>query len=281
MSRDYNKIFSFCQGFLELFLKIFLFFVFCVIISHHIGVFMKILFSPSEDKTKTGSKNFELNKLTFNSFDRTKLLKNYHDFVTTASLEELSKLFGLKKEKDIKEATVDIFSQPVSKAVEKYNGVAYEYLKYHELSSSSKKFIDTNVIIFSNLFGFLLAGDMIPYYRLKQGEKLDGFDLPKFYKENFSDEIDDFLEGEFVVDLRAKYYEKYYTLKVPHITCKFLKNGKVISHWAKAYRGILLKDLSKAQPQDEEQFASIEFENLVIKEITKKKNIKEYVFEIV
>jgi cytoplasmic iron level regulating protein YaaA (DUF328/UPF0246 family) len=142
-------------------------------------------------------------------------------------------------------------------------------------------FIDENVIIFSNLFGPLLAKDPIPYYRLKQGEKLDGFDIAKFYKDNFSKELDEFLEDEFVIDLRAGHYEKFYTIKKPYITCKFLKNGKVVSHWAKAYRGTILKELSKHQPQNEDEFASIEFEDLLIKEIVKKGKKKEYIYEII
>ena len=243
---------------------------------------MKILFSPSEGKTKEGDLSFDINQLTFKSFNRLELLNSYQNFLNKASFEQLSKLFGLKKDKDINEnKNINIFNEPVLKAIQKYEGVAYEHLNYSSLSNTQKDFIDNNVIIFSNLFGPILAKDKIPYYRLKQGEKIESFDIAKFYKDNFSDELDEFLKNELVIDLRAAHYEKFYTIKKEYITCKFLKNGKVVSHWAKAYRGLLLKELSKYQPQSEDEFASIEFENLNIKEIVKKGRKKEYVYEII
>ena len=241
---------------------------------------MKILFSPSEGKIKTGEGKLDINSFTFNFPKRDKLLKKYHDYINNVSTKELSKLFGLKKESDIAEAKVDIFSEPTLKAIEKYDGVAYDYLKYSSLSKHQQDFIDQNVIIFSNLFGFLLAKDKIPYYRLKQGEKLDGIDIAKFYKENLSQQLDNFLKNELIIDLRAKHYEKFYKIQHPFITCKFLKNGKVVSHWAKAYRGLLLKEISKKQPQTVEEFSSIDFENLSIVEIVKKSNNMEYIYAI-
>jgi cytoplasmic iron level regulating protein YaaA (DUF328/UPF0246 family) len=282
MSRDYNKKIIICQEFLELFCKIFNFFSFCDIISLKIGVFMKILFSPSEGKIKKGEGKLDINSFSFNSHDRNQLLQRYQNFLNNASFEELSKLFGLKKESDILEnKKIDIFKEPTLKAIAKYDGVAYDYLTYTKLSKMQQDFIDENVIIFSNLFGFLLAKDKIPYYRLKQGEKIDGFDIAKYYHDNFSKELDEYLKDELIIDLRAKHYEKFYTIKKPYITCKFLKNGKVVSHWAKAYRGTLLKELSKHQPQNEDEFASIEFENLMIKEIVTKGKMREFVYEIV
>ncbi len=242
---------------------------------------MKVLFAPSEGKIKGGKEKFDKNTLFFNSFSRDEILDRYQNFLKTASKSELSKLFGLKKDDEIfQNASVDIFNEPASKAVLKYDGVAYEHLSYNTLSKKAKNFIDNNLIIFSNLFGPLLAKDIIPYYRLSQGAKIDDFDIAKFYKQNFSDELDKFLEDEFIIDLRAKHYEKFYTIKKEFITCKFLKNGKVVSHWAKAYRGLILKELAYHQPQSEEEFKEINFKNLTIKEIIQKKNQKEYVYEI-
>ena len=41
-------------------------------------------------------------------------------------------------------------------------------MDYENLDSNSKKWIDENVLIFSNLFGVISAKDLIPYYVLKQ-----------------------------------------------------------------------------------------------------------------
>jgi cytoplasmic iron level regulating protein YaaA (DUF328/UPF0246 family) len=61
---------------------------------------------------------------------------------------------------------------------------------------------------------------------------------------------------------------------------KFLKGGKVVSHWAKAYRGSIAKELAQQQPENEQEFQKICFENLEIKEIIKRKNLSEYIFNI-
>ena len=41
------------------------------------------------------------------------------------------------------------------------------------------------------------------------------------------------------------FYEKFYKISKPYLTFKFIKNGKVVSHFAKAYRGILLKTMAE------------------------------------
>ena len=154
-------------------------------------------------------------------------------------------------------------------------------MTYNKLSENEQNFLDQNLVIFSNLFGPILADMRIPNYKLKQGEKLGSFAIEKYYKEHFSESLDRLLENEFTIDLRAGFYLKFYTPKVNHITMKFIKNGKVVSHWAKAYRGIVTKALAHHQPENEKEFQKIEFENLQIKEIIKRKNSSEYIFDII
>lgn len=245
---------------------------------------MKILFSPSETKTIGGMQNIT-DKSTYlfpNLYDKhQEVLKLYQCYIENESDETLSKLFGLKKEKDINLfKLVNLFKDPTLKAIERYTGVAYEYLLYHEMKESEQKFIDEHMIIFSNLFGPILARYQVPNYKLKQGEKLNQFAIEKFYKEHFSTSIDLLLADQFTIDLRAGFYLKFYTPKVNHLTMKFLKNGKVVSHWAKAYRGNIAKELAHYQPENEQEFQKIPFKNLEIKEIIKRKNSNEYIFNI-
>ncbi len=96
-------------------------------------------------------------------------------------------------------------------------------------------------MIFSNLFGVLKASDEIPDYKLKQGESFYDLKIDKFYNDNFSQELDKYLENDDILDLRAGFYEKFYVIKKPYKTLKFIKDGKVVSHFAKAYRGEILK----------------------------------------
>ncbi len=245
---------------------------------------MKILFSPSETKTIGGIQQIT-DKSTYlfpDLYDKhEEVLKTYQSFIENASDEKSSKLFGLKKEKDINLfKLVNIFKDPTLKAIQRYTGVAYDYLLYHDMNENEQKFIDKNMIIFSNLFGPILAGYPVPNYKLKQGEKLEQFAIEKFYKEHFSANLDLLLEDQFTIDLRAGFYLKFYAPKTDHITMKFLKEGKVVSHWAKAYRGSIAKDLAHYQPENEKDFQQIPFKNLEIKEIIKRKNSNEYIFNI-
>ncbi|MBX2079434.1 peroxide stress protein YaaA, partial [Campylobacter peloridis] len=127
--------------------------------------------------------------------------------------ENLKKFFETKSDKELIFFKEDIFSKPTIEAIKRYNGVAYEMLDFINLNKKAQEYILNNVLIFSNLFGPIMAKDLIPFYKFKQGKKIDNFNIEKFYKENFSSSIDNLLKDELVIDLRAKFYEKFYTLK--------------------------------------------------------------------
>lgn len=245
---------------------------------------MKILFSPSETKFK-GGENKKLNKNSFifpELFDkRIEAINEYQKFIDNASKEELAKLFGTKKQDVIDYYKGTLLEKKLMKVIERYDGVAFDYLKYKELNDSEKEYIDKNVMIFSNLFGPVCAGDLgLPDYKLKQGEKLGELALEKFYNEKFKGAIDEYLANEEIIDLRAGFYEKFYKIKQPYTTMKFIKNGKVVSHWAKAYRGIILNKLAKNNIQTIEELMNLPIENLKINEIKKVKNKTEIVYDI-
>ena len=242
---------------------------------------MKILLAPSETKTKGGTDNFSLESLLFNELTPTRklLLHKYMNILQKNSLEELSKMFGLKKESDISYYNRDIVHELTMKAIERYTGVAFDYLDYKNLSSNSQEYIDSNVILFSNLFGFIRADDMIPEYRLKQGASVGELKPEKLYKEK-SYLIEKYLANEDILDLRAGFYDKFYKPTKPYTTLKFIKDGKVVSHWAKAYRGIVLREVANANINSLEEFMKLSIENLSIEEIQTKKNRTEIIYTI-
>ena len=136
-------------------------------------------------------------------------------------------------------------------------------------------------MIFSNLFGPVLAGDVgLPDYKLKQGEKLGTLALEKFYNEHFTKSIDSYLKEEEILDLRAGFYEKFYKINKPYTTMKFVKDGKVVSHWAKAYRGIVLNLMAKNNIENIAQLMDMEIENLSIVEIKQQKLKQEILYAI-
>ena len=231
---------------------------------------MKILLAPSETKSKGG--NFPpINKDSFSFPEiyekRIEIVKKYNEFLKTTNDV---KNFGEDKS--------SIFTRPTKEAILRYRGVAFKYLDYESLDKNSQEWIKENVLIFSNLFGVIKAKDKIPHYTLKQG-KNPGFDIYKAYKKIFEPILEE-LNKETFIDLRAKFYEKIYKPK-NYITFKFIKNGKIVSHFAKAYRGLLTRYISIHQPKDIDELLKIEFPNIKISEVIEKKGSLEIICDII
>lgn len=244
---------------------------------------MKILLAPAETKNSGGDKksfckeNFIFPEL----FDKREEVFNiYENFLKTSTVEELSKWFGLKKIDEVTKYKQSLLSKPTMKAINRYEGVAFDALDYNSLQKSEQNYIDENVILFSNLFGPLLAKDLIPDYKYKQGAKLAGINVEKFYSDEFTNALDTFV-GEEVIDLRAGFYEKFYKVKKANVlTFKFIKEGKVVSHWAKFYRGKVLQEIAKNKINSHSEFMDMQIPGLKLNEIQEKKNIKMLIMDI-
>ena len=243
---------------------------------------MKILLAPSETKKSGGAASFSPNTLLFEALlpHRTKLLHAYINVLQKGDIPTLSKMFGLKKEGDILAHKKDIIHELTMKAIQRYTGVAFDYLGYENLDEDSQHYIDSHVILFSNLFGPIRASDLIPEYKLKQGEAVGEIKTEKFYNEHSADLMEEYLMEDEILDLRAGFYDKFYKPSKPYTTLKFIKEGKVVSHWAKAYRGIVLREIAKAGIESLEAFMKLPIEGLSIKEIQTKKNKTEIIYEI-
>jgi hypothetical protein len=244
---------------------------------------MIILFAPSEGKRLGG----ELPSLSNTSFlfpalyeKRLEVIFAYEKVVRKGEYKDLQALFGLKDEKEFERYKVSLSQLPTMKAIERYAGVAYEYLAYAKLSMPEQAYIDEKVILFSNLFGPISAGDAIPDYKLKQGSTIDSMAPEKFYKNYFTAPLDEFIGEEEVLDLRAGFYDKFYTRCTPPMTIKFLKEGKVVSHWAKAYRGIVLRTLAKHQVQSLEALKGLSIEGLTLVDAMKTDKKHELIYTI-
>ncbi len=243
---------------------------------------MKILLAPSETKKSGGDLSFTPNTLLFKELlpYRTKLLHTYINVLQQGDIPTLSKMFGLKKEADILAHKKDIIHELTMKAIQRYTGVAFDYLGYESLDEASQSYIESHVILFSNLFGPIRASDLIPEYKLKQGETVGDIKTEKFYHEHSSELMEAYLAEDEILDLRAGFYDKFYKPAKPYTTLKFIKEGKVVSHWAKAYRGIVLREIAKAGVETLEEFMKLPIEGLSIKEIQTKKNKTEIIYEI-
>ncbi len=239
---------------------------------------LKILFSPSEGKNSGGTEKAQ--KL-FGALDaRKEILDTYNTIVLSGDEEKIKQLFGFKKFSECKPYINDIYNSPLMAAIQRYSGVAYDYLMYDSLSADSQSYLKNNVLIFSNLYGPILGGDTISNYKVKQGNSIDEIAPDKFYKKRFSYQLDLYLGSVDILDLRAGYYDKFYKISKPYTTLKFLKNGKTVSHWAKAYRGIVLREIAKHNIQSLDEFMKLEIPNLSVHEVKKIKNKTEIVYNI-
>ena len=246
---------------------------------------MKILFSPSEAKSdKSNTSIFQKTSLIFPElFEyRIEIFNKYKDFIQNEDNEKLAKLFGTKKQDIINHYKEEIKLSKGSKAINRYTGVAFKYLDYINLSTLEQKYIDNNVLIFSNLFGVFLAGDEgIPDYKLKQGEKINDFNIEKFYNQKFKDSLDNYLKNELILDLRAGFYEKFYKITQAYISMKFTKNNKTISHYSKLYRGLILNKIATSNINSIDDLLAMNMDNLEILEIKKSKLKQEIIYNII
>ncbi|MGE4420044.1 MAG: YaaA family protein [Sulfurimonas sp.] len=240
---------------------------------------LKILFSPAESK-KIGGKESKKELFGSNSA-REDILNKYNDIVNRSNENSVKELFGFKKLDDCKPYICDIFNSPLMCAIERYNGVAYEYLDFGSLETKTKEYLKANTIIFSNLYGPILGGDTIANYKVKQGNDIGEFIPDKFYRDRFSYQLDLYLGDSDILDLRAGYYDKFYELKKPYTTLKFLKGGKTVSHWAKAYRGLVLRAVAQKGINSMKEFMALEIEGLSVAEIRVVKNKTEIIYDIV
>jgi hypothetical protein len=242
---------------------------------------MKILLAPAETKRKGGTLPYSSESFFFQEFNNTrdKVVSSYEKFLKTSTLEQLSAWFGLKNLKECEKYSNSITKKPTMKAIQRYTGVAFDALDYDSLSSEQQKYCDENVVLFSNLFGPLKADDKIPDYKFKQGENLSNIDVINQYRIAIKDTLDNYL-GDEVIDLRAGFYDKFYKPTTQTITFKFLKDGKVVSHWAKHYRGKIVKELAQNNVKNFNQLMRLEIEGLILIEIQEKKNLKTFIMEI-
>ena len=240
---------------------------------------LKVLFSPSEGKNSGGEKAKK--ELLGSNEARQKILNEYNKIVKSGDEDAIKNLFGFKKMSDCKPYINDVFDSALMSAIERYQGVAYDYLDMNSLDAKQVEYLKQNTIIFSNLYGPILGGDAIANYKVKQGNNIGGITPDKFYKDRFTYQLDLYLSKDDILDLRAGYYDKFYKVSKPYTTLKFLKDGKSVSHWAKAYRGLVLRELAKNDINSIEEFKALEIDGLQIKEIKVIKNKTEIVYNIV
>ncbi|HCT77392.1 MAG TPA: hypothetical protein DGG94_10240 [Micromonosporaceae bacterium] len=205
---------------------------------------MLILLPPSEGKTvpKRG-KPLDLETLslpTLNPF-REQVL----DALIALRGEQAREVLGLSEgQLDEVSRNKVLRTAPTAAAAKVYTGVLYESLDLATLSPPARRLMKRSLLIFSGLWGVVGIGDRIPAYRCSVGVNLPGVGtLGPFWRKALPPSLGD---GHLVVDLRSGPYAAMWPVSGNHVVIRVLHGGKVVSHFNKATKGRLVRDLAMA-----------------------------------
>ncbi|WP_124054952.1 YaaA family protein [Arcanobacterium ihumii] len=213
---------------------------------------MLILLPPSESKTTPASGS----PLNFDSLSSPNLNATRQDIaknlIETAGRDDALTILKVgPKLHDVVAKQTHLLSLPCAPAREIYTGVLFSAMELQSACSTELSFADEHILIFSALFGVLRPSDMIPPYRLSMGVTLPGFgNTKKVWKKELASFSPD--NSDVVIDCRSGNYRVWNPpVNSQHISINAVRehNGerKVISHNAKHFRGLLAKNLVKAQ----------------------------------
>ena len=220
-----------------------------------------ILLPPSEGKSSGGDGlPWFKSKQSFPELEsaRKKVIKALK-IAMKSPIEDRSKLLGVGEAKtdEATKANLSVDTGKTLQAIDRYTGVLYDALEYGTLSTKLKKRVDSQVIIFSGLWGVLRPGDRIPDYKLKMGAKLSTLGKPStFWRPLISESLTEAASG-VVWDLLPNEHSAGWDSSIAgkKIRVSFLddviKNKKraliTVSHWNKLLKGSLVRFLAESQ----------------------------------
>ncbi|MER6827869.1 peroxide stress protein YaaA [Streptosporangium sp. NPDC000563] len=147
---------------------------------------------------------------------------------------------------------------PALAAADLYTGVLYDNLGLASLSPQAAARASESLLIFSGLWGLLRVGDRVPPYRLSMGVRLPPLGgLGAFWRRSVTPLLD--TEPGLVVDLRSSTYAAAWRPGGRAVAVRVLRDGKVVSHMAKATRGMIARSLleSGADPESPEELVKV------------------------
>ncbi|MEV5412786.1 peroxide stress protein YaaA [Thermopolyspora sp. NPDC052614] len=209
---------------------------------------MLILLPASEGKAEQGS-GPPFGALSFPGLDRSRervLKALIRASRRRDALDVLGLTPGLAGELD---KNLALRTAPALPAGALYTGVLYDNLGLAALSDEAAKRAEESVLIFSGLWGVLRVTDRVPPYRLSMGVSLPPLGgLAAFWRPAVSKELDG-VDGPvdgLVVDMRSSAYAGAWRPGSRSVGVRVLRGGKVVSHMAKATRGVIARALLEA-----------------------------------
>ena len=197
---------------------------------------MLIVLPPSETKAPGGSgPALDLEGLSFPTL--TPVRSALIDELSGLEVADAMAVLGIsEKLRPEAEANRELRTSPTMPALHRYTGVLFDALSAPTLPELAWD----RLAVGSALFGVVRAGDLIPRYRLSGGTKLDERTMRSRWGRLITEAL---AEEDFVVDLRSGAYQQLG--KVPGaVTVRVEKDGKVVSHFNKHYKGELARVLA-------------------------------------
>nr|WP_260408173.1 peroxide stress protein YaaA [Planomonospora venezuelensis] len=216
-----------------------------------------ILLPPSEGKAGAGDgPALDLSALSFPSLPRQAVLDA---LIALCAGPRARDVLGLSdgllgeigKNRELRTA-------PTLTAAELYTGVLYDNLGLGSLPPEASARAERSLLIFSGLWGLIRTTDRIPPYRLSMGVNLPPLGgLGAFWRRSITPLLD--AEPGLVVDLRSSTYATAWRPGGRAVTVRVLKDGKVVSHMAKATRGVIARSLltGDADPQSPDELVKV------------------------
>jgi cytoplasmic iron level regulating protein YaaA (DUF328/UPF0246 family) len=143
---------------------------------------------------------------------------------------------------------------PTRPAADLYTGVLYDALDLGTLPQPARERANQNILIFSALWGAVRMTDRIPPYRCSIGVSLPrAGGLATYWKPLLAKALP---KSELVLDLRSSAYAPMWTPTGPSLIVRVLHERdldgtprrSVVSHFNKATKGRIVRDLLRAGP---------------------------------
>jgi cytoplasmic iron level regulating protein YaaA (DUF328/UPF0246 family) len=145
---------------------------------------------------------------------------------------------------------------PTLTAAQLYTGVLFDHLGLLTMSSDARRRANRTVLISSGLWGVVRPHDRIPPYRLSGGATLPTLGtIAGLWRAPLAEVLPPWVGRKVVVDLRSGTYAAAWkpsgAVAAKTVTVQVTHNGKVVSHFNKATKGLLARALleSGADPK--------------------------------
>ena len=209
---------------------------------------MKIVLSPSKTKTITNADSNAVNHAVRDGQFQPHLTQEIIKHVRSLDVTALGKALKLKDDKA--QALFDFYqgfeSQPVGIACESYDGIAFKYLDWQNLSDEAKAFGESHLVVLSALYGVVEPTMGVRDYRLDMVDNVR-INLYDIWRET----VDAYFHKEnWILNLASKEYAKMVNhLKVVTVEFWELRGDafKQMSTSSKMSRGVMAHECLTAQ----------------------------------